>query len=777
MAELPPMVELELQAIEYNNSPPKNALLQSKELIKFYELKKDKLLQITRQLVEVYTTENQSQTNSIVDDILMEKRISKFEFNKTENTSTIDGFDRINCENNVISGLLVPFKRDFDRQIFYDYTEKKYIKLDNIIDKSDKDILNYLNNLFNKLYNTNIEPVLRDYSNTTCKCENKVCSLYKDLDQNIDDIHKLLLYNVSFLSQSTINIVSDMFTHTISENMTITNKITIFDKENKTLSIVALIKFREYIIGKIILCFDTSKIFRFARVLIEFNFNNENGKTDFMKNMETYISNIKNVTENVNIIRCLSSGNSKLDDNFKTVRESAGEQAHMKLLGTNGKPLPGTVGRDITHFHKKDCSGYYVPGHSTINKVKKGSKNTNIPLTRNKKGRETSYRGDDINICTQNKRLNFLYYPETAQLQDLTTVEGLLITRQIRNLHSSITNAKPLTFIMILVADTITINKLCGKTISPLDIIELNGKKMTTYKIADNYQSPEIILFDYEILCTEYQFIYVINEPEYSTISLAHRSKLYDPPISVNSIRKLNITISAIERLANKSLYLNKDTPMIVTSSYLSRSILTASIIASKIKIKPKTNFDNISYIYDLFMYICIIRNLIIEYINIAKIGGDFFNEIYKSEIVDSYYSDNVKNFRSKIDPKKLFNDKMKPEDLLTDLGFDLPNYNPDKRKGTQKSTRNGSRFGSLLGNLFTRRTKKANKLSNFSRNNEYNNNNNNNNNSFVKVQLEKERLKAEEEEAVGGFRKRSKKYNNKNNKNNNKNNKNNNKN
>ena len=649
--------------------------------------------------------------------------------------------------------------------------KKKYINSIDISSKSDSYILNYLNKIFNNTYNktTKYFPEI-DYSKVLCGCENKnidMCESFKKI--NIDKEYKEVLYNIHLIDQTALSVISNILARSNFPNVNISPKIIIFDNENQTISIVAYISnffSPDEILAKIIISFNFN-ISRYAKVYIEFDKILDNMKKDFIDNL---VNNNKKITNNINIIRCLSSGNSESDNNFKTVRETTGESKRFKL-GTKREPLYGP-GRDITRFHEKDCSGYYVPGDTTINNVRSGIKDRGKKI-----GKETSYRGDDINICTQNKRLNFLYYPETAQLQDLTTVEGLLITRQIRNLHSSITNAKPLTFIMILVADTITINKLCGKTISPLDIIELNGKKMTTYKIADNYQSPEIILFDYEILCTEYQFIYVINEPEYSTISLAHRSKLYDPPISVNSIRKLNITISAIERLANKSLYLNKDTPMIVTSSYLSRSILTASIIASKIKIKPKTNFDNISYIYDLFMYICIIRNLIIEYINIAKIGGDFFNEIYKSEIVDSYYSDNVKNFRSKIDPKKLFNDKMKPEDLLTDLGFDLPNYNPDKRKGTQKSTRNGSRFGSLLGNLFTRRTKKANKLSNFSRNNEYNNNNNNNNNSFVKVQLEKERLKAEEEEAVGGFRKRSKKYNNKNNKNNNKNNKNNNKN
>ena len=757
MAELPPMVELELQAIEYNNSPPKNALLQSKELIKFYELKKDKLLQITRQLVEVYTTENQSQTNSIVDDILMEKRISKFEFNKTENTSTIDGFDRINCENNVISGLLVPFKRDFDRQIFYDYTEKKYIKLDNIIDKSDKDILNYLNNLFNKLYNTNIEPVLRDYSNTTCKCENKVCSLYKDLDQNIDDIHKLLLYNVSFLSQSTINIVSDMFTHTISENMTITNKITIFDKENKTLSIVALIKFREYIIGKIILCFDTSKIFRFARVLIEFNFNNENGKTDFMKNMETYISNIKNVTENVNIIRCLSSGNSKLDDNFKTVRESAGEQAHMKLLGTKGKKVLGSIGRDITRFHEKDCSGYYVPVHSTINKVKKGSKNSNlhIPFIKDKIGRETSYRGDNINICTQNKRLNFLYDPDTAQLQDLSGIYGDRIAMQISNLYTDFKNTS---FIMILVADTIAINKLCGKTISPLDFIEINGKRKNLYKKENNYtNSTEFFTAD-KFNIEDYQYIYIINEPEFSTIP-----GVLDPPISIAGIRDLNSTILAI-----KKLYLDVDRiiPMIVASSYLSRSILTATIIGKEMQtyIDPNTHqvffeekYKNIEYIYKLFMYICIMRNLIIEYIYqkqqykgdfyndifiIEKIdyNSEFFNEIYLNDIIDSYYSNIIKNFRENSDLKYLFDKEMKPEQFLTELGFVISNYNKDERLKTEYSRKLTKKASTTSKpRKLTKKSITSAATTEASGANEYNNNN------IVIIPSEEERLVAEE--------------------------------
>ena len=706
MAEIPPaMAEFEFKAIEYNDNPPINSLLQSKELIKFYEMKRDKLLEIETPSGELYVLPEPEY--STLDNIQYEKNERTFEFNTTENNFKIDGFDRINCEKNVISGFLLPFKRDFSRQIFYDYTEKKYIKLEDL-GNSDNYILNYFNNLFNKLYNTNNEPVSKDYSNIPCKCDkNLTCSLYKDLDMN--DVHKLLLYNISFLSQATIETLPFILGR---QQMNISNKITIFNKENKTLSIVALIKFEENIIGKIILCFDTSKIFKFARVLIEFNFNNENGSTNFMTNMETYISNIKNVTENVNIIRCLSSGNSKLDDNFKTVRESAGEQAHMKLLGTNGKPLPGTVGRDITHFHKKDCSGYYVPGHSTINKVKKGSKNTNIPLTRNKKGRETSYRGDDINICTQNKRLNFLYDTETAQLQDLRGISGDIIARQISNLYTDFKNTS---FIMILVADTIAINKLCGKTISPLDFIEINGKRKNLYKKENNYEIPNELFTADKFNIEDYQYIYIINEPEFSAIP-----GVLDPPISIVGIKDLNNTVLAI-----KNLYLDVDRtiPMIIVSSYLSRSILTATIIGKEMQtyIDPNTRgvffenkYNNIAYICDLYMYICIIRNLIIEYINIGKIGGDFFNEIYHSEIVDSYYSDNVKNFRSKIVPEYLFDKQMKSEDLVINLGFDISNYK--SRKSTLKLTNNGSqkgpRKGSRLGSFFGRKTKKASSVS-----------------------------------------------------------------
>jgi hypothetical protein len=225
---------------------------------------------------------------------------------------------------------------------------------------------------------------------------------------------------------------------------------------------------------------------------------------------------------------------------------------------------------------------------------------------------------------------------------------------------------------MILVADKETILKITGTiNLKPLDFIEIIGNDINIYEMQDsneyNVKSLQNISNPFE--SKDYQIIYLISEPEFSKLNNSKSGLLYDPPVDKNEFQKLDLLTNKITSMVTvydekNNINILKET-IIPVASYLSRSILTTSFIMENIYVN-QYEYENIKTIYEIFMTISIIRNLLIEKAN----GEDALKKmVYENEIrTDNNYSDIIKRIRVNFPQDYLFDKNFNPNEQLNKI-------------------------------------------------------------------------------------------------------------
>ena len=282
-----------------------------KELISWYNNIKQQLLSIPEQEpIPIYKNPNNlnnnsnnnvsgasasrfdsgtNSLNSTKNDIYKTKE-QILDFNNNFISFVIDGFDRIYCEKygesgeeiRNVNGLVRPITPDLDRQSFYNIDYKKYITFPNLItEKNYHKVLIFLNKQINSIYGYELI-YDKNITETICGCndDGTFCKLYKELAVSEDN--KKLLYILKLFSQVGFGDLTEiLFFNTIKLNLapedvlSVSTKITIFDKTNNLMSCVFLLTLgarKENVIGKAVLSINTNKISRYAKVFIQFNF-------------------------------------------------------------------------------------------------------------------------------------------------------------------------------------------------------------------------------------------------------------------------------------------------------------------------------------------------------------------------------------------------------------------------------------------------------------------------------------------------------------------------
>ena len=142
----------------------------------------------------------------------------------------------------------------------------------------------------------------------------------------------------------------------------------------------------------------------------------------------------------------------------------------------------------------------------------------------------------------------------------------------------------------------------------PLEFILLKKKETLIYNIKNNKYTEKkinhnILPLPYDI--KSYQNVYIIVQSDYEKVN-EKQTKLFDPPLSIDGINKMQLFLDTFKKTYKSSF------PVIVTS-YLSRSILTSSLLNLALPTIMNLGFttnNNIHSTLQIFMLIYFIRHL-----------------------------------------------------------------------------------------------------------------------------------------------------------------------
>ena len=615
-----------------------------------------------------------------------------FIFNSKSCFINIERFNLLQCtlKNNTLYSVFDQNKKDYSRCSYYDVANNKFFAYSNYESNLESFII-YINNELNRIYDIdrpikeNIEEILT--KNCLCEQNNYLtkCMPINNLI-NVDDSIKLLIKNLTFLSQTIVaDITSDKLGNIykdrdiFADNILIgfsDPKLNILDKEKQTISLVctltAIISIngiapsdKPDIIGKAIIIgnFNDLQKNTFCFMELDFDIINDtklNAKQNFEKSLYMYLKNIYNITKNVNVLRCLNV-NEYIPSRIFGIKELTNKNKTARSISTSKKI-------NKTYFTDIDCSGY------------------NIGKDLKKLNRKCTYYGL-LNYhytkltdkqCENAKNANeILEQFKVFNILSNKSYTMIVFTdyKTILNIFNQYFIDRPLNFF-----DFIEISNING--IIKISIFRLNGE-MTYEKTSMDYNTKTHDYFLKDLNIKPFQRIYFINCSDFVNIP---QKKILDPHISEEGLHKLNIFLTYFNTICKISY-------IIIVSSALSRHILPAAAVINLQLINPKP--PNIELLLKLKLFEWIFRqNNLGNNIELGNI--DMFNEKYKEclkqfKYYKEYEDPNNIYFNAQLENQPIidYNSKYiyKPEPVLK--SSILQGTNGTRLIGNQKLMRN----------------------------------------------------------------------------------------
>ena len=582
--------------------------LMKKDLFAFYKQYSNNLLNESKNYKE-----NDFDDNDDNDDGNFDGKHKFYFTNKTEFIKSTK-FNRL--QNDKPLDHLLGVLKDCNRETIYNYKNNEF---------------EYINWFYTDLYkkeekNLKLNTTLHTTYSNFCTSLNKLIHTYFTtlpyIEIDKDDIHKLinlkaepfltyiglselspyfklLLYRIQLLHQSVSAYIikffniSELFISLSSE------KIIIFNPDLNCMSLVSYLNCSielndapiHVIIGKVIVTSKMENIDEYAYSIFELNFdfkindiiiktNNIEKSNLLRKAIVEYLSRIHSKTGSINILQCLADKSIKPQNTHLSIlpARSIGEP---KYINTSGFYKAEDVTGTNEIFTKSEC----------YNKTMDSTK---------------------PNKCTYNGLLN--YYKCTGECYELNVncENPKSILDQIYKFFLDFNN---IASSLIIVTDIYTIENIFGKIVEltkSLEFIIFSSDGVMLYKLYNDnveYRPISLHLYDSENIknlqknIKPYQHVYIIVQCDYDREIMP---ALYDPPISTNDLNlKMQLFIDIF-----KSIY--KNSLPVIATSYLSRAILTASLInlALPDTVLGWSNNNNIDLTLQVFMLIYFIRNL-----------------------------------------------------------------------------------------------------------------------------------------------------------------------
>ena len=589
-------------------------------------VKDDKSL-IYADLQQFYTENREDINDAKIDTIITSDKQKTFTFTQKKHIVSVYGFTEL-LEPTPTLMLEYVYTHELHRQSYYIYNDndKDFIMNDYFIKNKPKDNIEFLKN-FQTLINTTFglnEPYLQSYDNLYTKNDNNLN--ITDLNFGTDTaILQLLLYRLQMLHQGSLAYINNRLYDTSITLNPSTFKILIFDTEIKRISRVNYLTITTlngpFIIGKLITSLDITKINDNAICILELNFDFKSKSKNLQQSIIDYLIRIYEKKNSINVLQCLATKivlSHLSTDARAIIRDSDGinnDDTDDMMLSAR----PNLGGSSNTTKHVKDITNFYdkdMSGRISSRIFKKGKDKC---YTTDKSGQ---YRGHTAPYCTYNL-LN--YYRSELSNQDCEQTSPAIIIRQINEFYSDFDNIASNLFI---VTDIGSIYKLFGDIglYKSLDFILLTHTTQTLYtydSITNEYKESNIET-RIDILRQPYQNIYIILNARHENVNIDALKKnyaelkkegcpipvetytLYDPPLTLKGIENMN-------KFHEKFKQIYKHGLSIFVSSYLSRSILTASLIHMAIPTVDffhNDNIDNINYTLQIFMLILLIRHI-----------------------------------------------------------------------------------------------------------------------------------------------------------------------
>ena len=609
-----------------------------------------------------------------------------FIFNSKSCFINIERFNLLQCtlKNNTLYSVFDQNKKDYSRCSYYDVANNKYFRYSKYEDNLESFII-YINNELNRIYNIDrpINENIKEILTKNCLCEEKnnltKCMPINNLI-NIEESIKLLIKNLTFLNQTITGDISIDKLGNIYKNRDIFGnniligfsepKINILDKAKQTISLVcsltssisingSIIPGNPDIIGKAIIIGDFNDLQKNTYCFMELDFDIINdtklsAEQNFEKSLYIYLKNLYNITNNINILRCLNV-NEYIPSRIFGIKELTNKNKTARSISTSKKS-------NNTYFTNINCSGYNIgKDHKQLNPK-----------------------------CTYNGLLNYHYTKLTDKYcENVKNANEILEQFKVFNILSN------KSYTMIVFTDYKTILNIFNqyfidRPLNSFDFIEisningiiqisifrLNGEmRYENTSMEYNIKTHDYFLKDLNI--KPFQRIYFINCSDFVNIP---QKQILDPHISEEGLHKLNLFLTYFN-----TIY--KISNVIIVSSALSRHLLPASSIITLNNLNNDPS--NIQLLLKLKLFEWIFRQNNLGN-NIELDNIEMFNNEY-NVCLDKFYE-----FKEYEDPNNIFfNEQIKIQPIIDYNSKYIYKSEPVLKSSIQQGT-NGTR---LIGN------------------------------------------------------------------------------